>query len=181
MDEAMDKLAIIVPSIVAIFSLLFQYLINITNTNNERLKIFYNDRVVAFKEINQSISRLEQSIEATLNFKSIMAGKLEFSDIVKNKGNALPPELFSVFQNNLYGSTIVGRDNFLKCIEDNKLFLNNEIEIVITKLKKEYISVIPEPLLPESIDQFLENKLPVVNRISREMVIECRRTLMIEK
>ena len=175
MTTLISVIAIVVPSIVALASLLAQAAHHRAQQRTERTKLFYQDRVEALGKMIQSVSSMLRNAEAALEYKEKLG--MSFRELWENTNGRIPKDLHDGFRNNVLSGTALGQSAIRAELDKNRLFLPQSVASVLQQFDDEMLSSIPDPLHPETIDTFIEAHLPAMKRY-RDSLIEASQEFM---
>ena len=175
--EDINILAIVIPNILAFSALCFQFISNQKSQTNEKLKMFYKDRLDSFKELNQQLMKMTQSIEYILNTERVLIGKNTLEELFENKERKIPKELSDSFKAAIYNSTFLGRNEFMKIVELNQMFISENLNRLLEQIEVDYFYQIPEPLEINITVRFLENKLETLKELKKRVNNECKKIM----
>ena len=178
-DNSVNILAIVIPNILAFSALCFQFIFNIVSQNNEKLKMFYRDRLDSFKELNQQLMKITQSIEYVLNTEKVLKGKTSVEELFDNHNGKLPKEMSDSFKTAIYNSTIIGRNEFMRIVESNQIFISDNLGKLLKQIEIEYFYQIPEILEIKNTIRFLESKLEILKEIKNKVNNECKNIMKV--
>lgn len=172
-----DILSIIMPSLVAIISLLVTYSISKKSQKSEMVKLFYHDRLDAYKNIVKEFNSILRSMEFVLSVKKYMSKGNSFAEIYINTIGILPVEIHKKLQDAIFQATIYGRTRFYNELDLNQIFYTDNVVIVIKESEVKYFQVISEPLEPQNIDVFIEDKKELIETIRKKLIFECQKAV----
>jgi len=167
-------IAILIPNILAFSSLYFQYLMNRSNQVNEKLKLFYKDRLDSFRDLNQQLMKIIQAIEFIRNTRRVFTGKYSLNEIFDNKSGSLPNEVSGPFKLAVYNSTIMARDEYAKIVETNQLFISEKLSRLLKEVEVQYFYQIPQIFEINQMVEFVENKLETLKELKKSINTECK-------
>ncbi|WP_156497005.1 MULTISPECIES: hypothetical protein [unclassified Alcanivorax] len=175
MSDSTSALAIAVPGVVALASLLVQAYNIRQQRNTELAKMFYEDRIASLSSLTRSVSEILKSAESAIKYRDTL--KLPFDQLWHNSNGKVPAEIHQGFQAAIYGATVMGSKKFKDEVDNNLIFYPDQIQKKISKFASEYFDKIPDPLRPESIDRFLESSIPVIRKHRDSIVNESQKIM----
>lgn len=178
MSDSTSALAIAVPGVVALASLLVQAYNMRQQRKTELAKMFYEDRIAALSSLARSVSVMLQSAESSIKYRDTL--NLPFDQLWHNPKGKVPAEIHQGFQAAIYGATVMGSKNFKDEVDNNSIFYPEKIQKQISKFASEYLDKIPDPLCPESIDGFLESSIPLIRKHRDSIVDESQKLMQLK-